>query len=57
VVNATERVRAYDLATGELTWQVGGMTTNAIPSPVSGEGRTRGQRRIPPRVPRSPETL
>jgi len=38
VVNATERVRAYDLATGELTWQVGGMTVNAIPSPVSGDG-------------------
>ena len=35
VVNATDRVRAYDLATGDVVWEVGGMTTNAIPSPVA----------------------
>jgi outer membrane protein assembly factor BamB len=38
VVNATGRVRAYDLATGAVVWEVGGMTVNAIPSPVSAEG-------------------
>lgn len=34
IVNATNRVRSYDLTTGEVLWQCGGMTTNAIPSPV-----------------------
>jgi outer membrane protein assembly factor BamB len=35
VVSATERIRSYELHTGELLWEVGGMTTNVIPSPVS----------------------
>ena len=34
VVNGTNRVRSYDLATGELIWECGGQTANAIPSPV-----------------------
>jgi outer membrane protein assembly factor BamB len=34
IVNATNRVRSYDLDTGELLWQCGGQTVNAIPSPV-----------------------
>src|SRR5262249_5002611 len=34
VVNGTNRVRSYDLATGEVLWQCGGQTVNAIPSPV-----------------------
>lgn len=34
VVNASNAVRAYDLATGELLWQCAGQTANAIPSPV-----------------------
>ncbi|HEX4609831.1 MAG TPA: PQQ-binding-like beta-propeller repeat protein, partial [Urbifossiella sp.] len=34
VANGTNRVRAYDLATGEEQWAVGGMTINPIPSPV-----------------------
>jgi len=38
VVNATGRVRGYDLATGELLWQAGGQTVNVIPSPVEGGG-------------------
>lgn len=38
VVNATNRVRAYDLETGEVVWHVGGMTTNAIPSPGLSDG-------------------
>lgn len=38
VVNATNRVRAYDLETGEVVWHVGGMTTNAIPTPVHADG-------------------
>ncbi|MBN8249302.1 MAG: PQQ-binding-like beta-propeller repeat protein, partial [Verrucomicrobia bacterium] len=39
IVNGTNKVRAYDLATGKLLWEAGGQTTNAIPSPVPHEGR------------------
>ncbi len=38
VVNGTNRVRAYDLGNGELLWECGGQTTNAIPSPVTADG-------------------
>lgn len=38
VVNGTTRVRSYDLATGKVNWECGGMTVNAIPSPVTGHG-------------------
>ena len=34
VTNGTKRIRSYDLATGELLWECGGMTVNPIPSPV-----------------------
>jgi outer membrane protein assembly factor BamB len=38
VVNGTNRARGYDLASGELLWECGGQTTNAIPSPVTADG-------------------
>ncbi|NUO81006.1 PQQ-binding-like beta-propeller repeat protein [candidate division KSB1 bacterium] len=38
IVNATNRVRAYDLASGAVIWECGGMTVNVIPSPVTAEG-------------------
>lgn len=38
VVNATGKVRSYDLATGALRWEAAGQTANAIPSPVSANG-------------------
>lgn len=38
VTSATEKIRSYDLGTGELLWECGGMTRNAIPSPVAGHG-------------------
>lgn len=38
IVNGTTRARSYDLATGKVIWEVGGMTTNAIPSPLIHEG-------------------
>jgi outer membrane protein assembly factor BamB len=38
VISATKRVRSYDLDTGELLWEAGGMTDNAIPSPVAADG-------------------
>jgi outer membrane protein assembly factor BamB len=34
VTNGTNRVRSYDLETGELIWECGGQVTNPIPSPV-----------------------
>jgi outer membrane protein assembly factor BamB len=34
VTNGTNRIRSYDLATGDLVWECGGMTVNPIPSPV-----------------------
>jgi outer membrane protein assembly factor BamB len=34
IVNGTKRARGYDLATGKELWACGGMTLNAIPSPV-----------------------
>ena len=36
--NATKRVRSYDGKNGELLWETGGMTPNAIPSPVAAGG-------------------
>ncbi|HSH15485.1 MAG TPA: PQQ-binding-like beta-propeller repeat protein, partial [Verrucomicrobiae bacterium] len=38
VVNATGAVRAYDLENGDLIWECGGQTVNAIPTPVTGHG-------------------
>ncbi len=38
VVSATQRVRSYDLATGQQLWECGGMTGNVIPTPVSDFG-------------------
>lgn len=35
VVNGTRRARGYDLATGEVLWECGGQTVNAIPSPLA----------------------
>lgn len=38
IVNATNRVRSYDLANGKLLWECSGMTLNVIPSPVVDDG-------------------
>ncbi len=38
VTTASNRVRSYDLASGELIWECGGMTRNVIPTPVAGPG-------------------
>ncbi len=35
VVSAANRVRAYDLASGEELWQAGGLGLNVIPTPVA----------------------
>ena len=34
ITNGTNRVRSYDLATGNLIWECGGQAANPIPSPV-----------------------
>jgi outer membrane protein assembly factor BamB len=39
VVNATDKVRSYDLTTGKELWSCAGQTANAIPTPV-GAGDT-----------------
>ena len=38
VVSGTERVRAYDLETGEVVWECGGLSANVVASPVAGDG-------------------
>jgi len=38
VVAATGRSRGYDAASGRELWSLGGMTVNAIPTPVHGDG-------------------
>ncbi len=34
IVPATRRITSYDLDTGEVIWECGGLTTNVIPMPV-----------------------
>jgi outer membrane protein assembly factor BamB len=38
VVNGTKRMRGYDLATGKVLWECGGLSSNIVASPVSAEG-------------------
>ena len=38
IVNASNRVRSYDLEDGELIWECGGQVGNVTPSPVAANG-------------------
>ena len=38
VVSGTKRVRGYDLATGKLLWECGGLSSNIVASPVAADG-------------------
>lgn len=38
IISATRRVRAYDLASGELIWECGGLSGNVVASPVAADG-------------------
>lgn len=38
VTSGMRRVRSYDAQTGELVWEMDGLTMNPIPSPVSADG-------------------
>jgi outer membrane protein assembly factor BamB len=39
IIPASNRTRSYDVATGEVIWEAGGLTGNVIPMPVAGHGR------------------
>lgn len=38
VVPGMNRLRGYDLKTGDILWETSGLTMNPIPSPVAGDG-------------------
>ena len=38
IIAATKRVRGYDLATGDVIWECGGLATNVVASPVAADG-------------------
>jgi outer membrane protein assembly factor BamB len=38
IVAATTRTRSYDVLTGDVVWEAGGLTPNVIPMPVVGHG-------------------
>jgi outer membrane protein assembly factor BamB len=38
IVSGTKRVRSYDLATGHIIWECGGLSRNVVASPVSADG-------------------
>ena len=38
VISGEKRIRSYDLANGTEIWQCGGMTSNVVPTPVTGFG-------------------
>lgn len=38
IVSATNRVRGYDLKTGRVLWECGGLSTNVVASPVYADG-------------------
>ena len=38
IVSASNRVRSYDLRSGDIVWHVGGMTLNVIPTPAHSDG-------------------
>src|SRR5262249_11491784 len=38
IVPGTNRLRGYDLATGEVIWECGGLSSNIVASPVSANG-------------------
>ena len=38
IISGTNRIRGYDLATGRVIWQCGGLSHNVVASPVSADG-------------------
>ena len=38
IVSGTSRIRSYDLATGKVLWECGGLSANVVASPVAADG-------------------
>ena len=38
IISGTSRVRGYDLTTGKVIWECGGLSSNIVASPVAGDG-------------------
>lgn len=38
IVSASDRIRSYELETGNILWECSGMTLNVVPSPVIADG-------------------
>lgn len=38
ILNGTNKIRSYDISDGKVIWECGGMTVNAIPSPLAADG-------------------
>ena len=38
IISGTNRMRGYDLATGEVIWECGGLSANIVASPVAADG-------------------
>jgi outer membrane protein assembly factor BamB len=38
VISGTNRLRGYELATGRVIWECGGLSSNIVASPVAGDG-------------------
>jgi outer membrane protein assembly factor BamB len=38
IISATNRIRGYDLATGQVLWECAGLSHNVVASPVAGDG-------------------
>lgn len=38
ITDASNKIRGYDLASGKVLWECGGLTANVIPSPVADDG-------------------
>jgi len=38
IVPGTQRIRAYDLATGNVIWECGGLSANVVATPVAADG-------------------
>ena len=38
IVSATGKIRSYDLLTGKVIWECGGLSRNVVATPVAGHG-------------------
>mgnify|MGYP003694424057 CR=1 FL=1 len=51
IVNGMNKLRSYDLETGNVVWEAPGTTMNPIPSPVVDDGRRVPDERLPRQQP------